>query len=206
MSQALYALDRAGLKLGDSVVIQGLGGLGIYASAIARDMGAGRVIGVEAVPERLAIAPRFGASDVVDINSLATPEARIAEVQRFTGGAGADIVIEMAGVPQVVPEGIQYLRPGGRYILIGNIVAGAAAQIVPETIVRRARELVGVVTYPKWVLPRAVGWLHRRRDAYPFEELVSETYTLEQINEAFAAPAATNAKARVGRAVISMTR
>jgi threonine dehydrogenase-like Zn-dependent dehydrogenase len=132
--------------------------------------------------------------------------ARVAEVQRLTGGAGADMVIEMARVPQVAPEGIAYLRPSGRYILIGNIVAGAAARIVPETIVRRARELVGIVTYSKWVLPRAVDWLYRRRNAYPFEELVSETYTLERINDAFAPHDGANAKARVGRAVITMTR
>jgi L-iditol 2-dehydrogenase len=205
VSQALYALDRAGVKLGDSVVIQGLGGLGIYATAIARDMGAGRVIGVEAVKERLEIASRFGADDVIDVKA-GTPEQRIAEVQRMTGGWGADVVIEMAGVPGVVPEGIQYLRPGGRYVMVGNIIAGASVEVVPETIVRRARELIGVVTYPKWVLPRAAGWLSRRRDAYPFGELVSETYSLERINDAFAPPDAANAKTRIGRVVIDMTR
>ena len=203
VSQALYGLDRAGLRLGDSVVIQGLGGLGTYAMALARDMGAGMVIGVDAVPERLALATRFGADAVIDIAALATPEARIAEVQRLTGGVGADVVIEMAGVPQVVPEGIQYLRPGGRYVLIGNIVAGAAVSVVPETIVRRARELIGVVTYPKWVLPRAVDWLDRRRETYPFSELVSRTFALEEINDAFTA---AEAASRVGRAVISMVK
>jgi L-iditol 2-dehydrogenase len=205
VSQALYALDQAGVRLGDTVVIQGLGGLGIYAAAIAKDMGARRVIGVEAVRERLEIATRFGADDVIDVTA-GSPEQRIAEVQRISGGAGADVVIEMAGVPAVVPEGINYLRPGGRYAMVGNIIAGASVTVVPENIVRRARELIGVVTYPKWVLPRAADWLNRRRDVYPFHELVSEVYSLEQINDAFAPPDAANAKARVGRAVISMTR
>lgn len=79
------------------------------------------------------------------------PERR--RVQRLTDGSGADVVVEMAVVPQVIPEVIQHLRAGGRHVLIGNIVPGAATQVVPESIVRRARQLVGVVTCPLWVLP-----------------------------------------------------
>jgi threonine dehydrogenase-like Zn-dependent dehydrogenase len=206
VSQALYGLHRAQLRLGDVVVVQGLGGLGMYATALAKDSGAGFVIGVDGATERLALACRFGADAVLDIRELDTPEARAAAVERLTDGAGADAVIEMAGVPEVVPEGIRYLRPGGRYVLIGNVMANATVEIVPQAIVRSARELIGVVTYPQWVLPRAVEWIYRRSTVYPFEQLVSRTYPLEQINDALEASDWGSSRVQPGRAVVSMTK
>jgi Zn-dependent alcohol dehydrogenase len=65
--------------------------------------------------------------------------------------------------------------------------------------------LIGVVTYPQWVLPRAVEWLDRRRGEYPFEALVSRTFGLVDINSAFAAADRATSTSRLGRAVISMT-
>jgi threonine dehydrogenase-like Zn-dependent dehydrogenase len=204
VSQALYGVHRAGIKLGDTVVVQGLGGLGIYAAALARDMGAGRVIGVDGVGDRLRLAQRFGADEVIDINEVATPSERIELVRELSDGAGASAVIEMAGVPQVVPEGIEYLHPGGRYVLVGNVQAEAAAEIIPQRIVRSSRELVGVVTYPQWVLPRALRWLRAKSDVYPFEELVAESYRLEQINDAIEASDWAASGGNLGRAVVAM--
>src|SRR5205814_8985263 len=60
LSQVVYGLHQIGIWLGDTVVVQGAGGLGIYACAVAKDMGAGRVIAVDAVPERLELAGAFG--------------------------------------------------------------------------------------------------------------------------------------------------
>ena len=152
VSQALHAVDRAWIRVGDTVVIQGLGGLGLYATALAKDSGAGCVIGVDGVRDRLTMARRFGADAVLDIREVQGPEDRNAEIAGLTDGAGADAVIEMAGVPAVVPEGLGYLRPGGRYVLVGNITAGATVEIAPQMIVRSAREVVGVVTYPQWAV------------------------------------------------------
>jgi threonine dehydrogenase-like Zn-dependent dehydrogenase len=205
VSQALYAIDRAELRFGDAVVVQGLGGLGMYATSLAKDSGARCVIGVDGVKERLASARRFGADAVLDIREVESPEERCAEIERLTDGAGADAVIEMAGLPEVLPEGVAYLRPGGRYVLVGNIMAGAAVEIAPQMIVRSARELVGVVTYPQWVLPRAVNWLYRRREVYPFDEFVSQSFSLERVNEAIEASDWDNSQRRLGRAVISMS-
>ena len=142
----------ARIRVGDTVVIQGLGGLGLYATALAKDSGAGCVIGVDGVRDRLTMARRFGADAVLDIREVQGPEDRNAEIAGLTDGAGADAVIEMAGVPAVVPEGLGYLRPGGRYVLVGNITAGATVEIArPDDSSQRER-VVGVVTYPQWAL------------------------------------------------------
>jgi threonine dehydrogenase-like Zn-dependent dehydrogenase len=203
VSQALAGLDRARIRLGDAVVVQGLGGIGIYAVALARDMGAGTVIGVDRIPQRLEFARRFGADMTIDLNELPEPADRVAAVQELCGGA--DVVIELAGVPQVLSEGIAYLRPGGRYILIGNVQANLEATIVPQSIVRAGKELIGVVTYPQWALPRALTWLDARQSAYPFADLVARAFTLEQINEAIAASDWAASQGDLGRAVITMS-
>lgn len=205
ISQALAGVDAARIRLGDVVVVQGLGGLGIYATALARDCGAGLVIGIDMVPERLALARRFGAHATIDLGEFPTPEARTAEVHRLSGGAGADAAIEMAGVPAVIAEGIAYLRPGGRYVLIGNVMADATATIVPQGIVRAGKQLIGVVNYERWVLPRTLGWLADKQGVYPFDDLVAETFALERIDDAIAASDWAGDRAKLGRAVISMT-
>ncbi|QEC49710.1 zinc-binding dehydrogenase [Baekduia soli] len=205
IAQALAGVHAGQIRFGDTVVVQGLGGLGIYAAALARDSGAGLVIGIDMVPERLELARRFGAHETIDISQLTSPEERIAEIQRLTGGAGADVVIEMAGVPAVVPEGIQSMRAGGRYVLIGNTMADRATEVVPQQIVRSNRTLVGIVNYEQWMLPRTLDWLARRRDELPFDDLVSQVYPLEQINDAITASDWAGSKANLGRALISMT-
>ncbi|MHB8718144.1 MAG: zinc-binding dehydrogenase [Candidatus Dormibacteria bacterium] len=203
LAQVTQGLDRARVRLSDSVVIQGLGGLGIYACALARDLGAGAVVGIDGIPERLELARSFGASAVIDITT-STAEERLEEVRRLTSGHGADIVVELAGVPQVVPEGIDYLRPGGRYILIGNVQAAAEVTFRPHAVIRTPKELIGVVTYDQWVLPRALDWLERRQDHYPFDRLVSQSFTLESLTDAFRAADWAAAQGHVGRVVIDM--
>jgi threonine dehydrogenase-like Zn-dependent dehydrogenase len=204
LAQVTQGLDRAKLRLGDAVVIQGLGGLGIYACALARDLGAGMVIGVDAISERLELAQAFGADEVIDITKITSPEAREAEVERLTNGHGADVVLELAGVPQVVPEGIAYLRPGGRYVMIGNVVADASTTFNPHSIIRTPKELIGVVTYDEWVLPRALTWLARRMDAYPFDRLVSHAFDLSDITDAFHKADWAASAGHVGRVVIDI--
>ncbi len=92
---------------------------------------------------------------------------------------------EFVGVPGVVQEGLTYLRPGGRYLWVGNIMPGHKAEIVPHDVVRLSRTIVGVVTYDAWVLPRALDFLLRTGNRYPFERLISHRYPLEEINRAF---------------------
>ncbi len=76
LCEALYGLDQIGIRLGDTVVIQGAGGLGLYATALAKDMGAGQVIVFDKIPARLELAKAFGADLTVNIDQP-TPPKRI---------------------------------------------------------------------------------------------------------------------------------
>src|SRR5207237_6047411 len=74
LSQVVGGMQLAGVRLGDSVVIQGAGGLGVYATAVAREMGAGRVSVIDSIRSRLELAGGFGASVVRDMERLAVLE------------------------------------------------------------------------------------------------------------------------------------
>jgi threonine dehydrogenase-like Zn-dependent dehydrogenase len=202
LSQVLYGLHQIGVWLGDTVVVQGAGGLGIYACAVAKDMGAGRVIAVDAIPERLQLAREFGADEVLDLRELPTREARVERVKELTAGVGTDVCIEVVGIAGVVQEGLEMTRVGGRYLWMGNIVPGMTAEIVPHDAVRQPKTIRGVLAYDRWVLPRALDWVNRSQRKYPFHKLVGATFPLDQINEAFGASEWAAGKGSVARTVI----
>jgi len=193
LCEALYGLDQIGVRLGDTVVIQGAGGLGLYATALAKDMGAGQVIVLGRRRDRLEMARAFGA-DLM----LSSEETSVADRRAFVFGAtcgqGADVVAEFVGSPQAVAEGVGLLRPGGHYLWIGNITPGLVSDLDPGTVVRRAQTIKGIIAYEPWVLPRALDFLVRRRHVYPFERLISHTFPFAEINTAFAYAGAGQAR------------
>lgn len=184
LAQVLYGLERAGVRLGDTVVLQGAGGLGLNAAAVAREMGAGRVIVIDRVPARLELARRFGADEVVDASALSTPEQRIARVKELADGVGAHVVMDLVGAAAVVPEGLEMLRQGGTYVEIGTIMP-APIQLNWARMVWGNRHVIGMTHYDPRVLPRALDLLERARSRYPFDQVLSHQFPLEQINEAF---------------------
>jgi alcohol dehydrogenase len=76
-------------------------------------------------------------------------------------------------------------RVGGRYLWMGNIVPGATAEIVPHDVVRQPKTVRGVLAYDRWVIPRALEWMARVGDRYPFERMVGRRFPLDQIEAAF---------------------
>jgi threonine dehydrogenase-like Zn-dependent dehydrogenase len=186
LSQVIFGLDRAGLRFGDTVVIQGAGGLGIQAAAVAKDMGASVVIVIDQIAGRLELARAFGADHTIDLRDVPERKERVGLVRQWTGGAGADVACDLVGFPQVIPEGIEMLRQNGTYLEIGTISRGATVELEPAQLVWGAKRIVGVIMYDPWVIPRALDFLVRNRTRWPFDRLISHTYPLEKINDAFA--------------------
>jgi len=83
-----------------------------------------------------------------------------------------------------------------------NLVPGAQAEIVPHDAVRQPKTIKGVLAYDQWVIPRALDWVARAKDRYPFEELVGARFPLERINEAFEQAEWAAGKGGVARTVI----
>jgi len=186
LSQVIFGLDRAGLAFGGTVVIQGAGGLGIQAAAVAKDMGAATVIVVDQLAGRLELARAFGADHTINVKEITDRRERVNLVRKWTGGAGANVACDFVGFPQVIPEGIEMLRSGGTYLEIGTISRGAKIELEPSLLVWGSKKIVGVIQYDPGVIPRALEFLARNRSRFPFDRLISHKYPLEHIDKAFA--------------------
>ena len=186
LAQVIFGLGRAGLAFGDSVVIQGAGGLGVQAAAVAKDMGAATVIVIDQLAGRLELARAFGADHTINLKEIVDRRERVSLVREWTGGVGADVACDFVGFPQVIAEGIEMLRSGGTYLEIGTISRGAKVELEPSLLVWGSKTIVGVIQYDPGVIPRALDFLVRNRARWPFDRLISHKYPLEKIDQAFA--------------------
>ncbi|NLI00573.1 MAG: alcohol dehydrogenase catalytic domain-containing protein [Chthonomonadales bacterium] len=133
-----------GIGPDDHVVVQGSGPVGLFAALYASKSGAASVtlIGSSSRPLRLELASLLGAGQVLDIRTT-SPEERARVIKDGTGGIGADIVIEGSGSPDAVPEGLNLLRPRGRYVLAGQYSDRGAVPLPVHQITFSALQLLG---------------------------------------------------------------
>jgi threonine dehydrogenase-like Zn-dependent dehydrogenase len=103
----------------DTVVILGVGPLGMCFAMKARMLGAGTIVAIDLSNYRLELARRLGVDHTLDARALSHTD-RLDAVRHLTHGRGADVVVECAGVPQAVPEALDLLRPGGLLVEAGN--------------------------------------------------------------------------------------
>ncbi|SDY86960.1 zinc-binding dehydrogenase [Herbiconiux ginsengi] len=185
LAQMLFALDRTRLAAGSIIVVQGAGGLGLYAVAVAKERGA-EVVVIDGVPERLALAERFGADHVIDMTEHTTTEERVARVLELTGGRGADVVLEVTGVSAAFPESIALARTGGEVVSVGNLTVGEGFEIAlsPGVITRKNLRVQGVLRYDPWYLHRALEFLVRTRERFPFEALTKQAHSFDDLADA----------------------
>ncbi|MGD2157554.1 MAG: zinc-binding dehydrogenase [Anaerolineales bacterium] len=113
---AYHASKLGQVIAGDTTVIYGSGCLGTQAIQLHKIMGA-RVIAVDVVGEKLELAKSLGADEVIN----AKEKDPVKEVKRLTGGRGADVTFEFAGLPQTMLQAIDSVRRGGRIINVGSI-------------------------------------------------------------------------------------
>lgn len=185
LSHVLFAMELMDIKYVDTIVIHGAGGLGLNGIAAAKARGA-RVIVIEGVPERIALAKRFGADEVIDMNEYGTEEARRDRVMELTGGLGADADLDVApSVPTVFREAISMLRPGGRMLDIGDLKPGRKVEIDPAVITLRNITVTGLQTYPDNYLYKALMFLEKYHNKFPFDEIISkDEFPLERVVDA----------------------
>src|SRR5919199_5858084 len=178
-STGFSGAESAGVKIGDSVVVYAQGPIGLCATAGAKLMGAGLVIGVDGDSNRLGVARRMGADVVLDYRECDP----VAEVLKLTGG-GADVAVEALGTQETFENCLRSLRPGGTLSSLGvysgklqipyeAFAAGLGDHRVVTTLCpggkERMRRLMSVI---------ASG----RVDLKP---LVTHRFRLEQIEEAY---------------------
>jgi len=181
---SVHAMDRAEIRLGDSVAVQGSGPVGLNAAILAQLSGAGLVIVIGAPDNRLDTAQAFGVDAVISIERT-TPQERIEQVRKLTGGRGADVTIEATGAPSAVREGMQMTRDAGRLVVVGQYTDAGDVTFNPHLDLNRKHlEIRGCWGSDYSHFYRAVKVLAKHGDRFGWERMISKRYGLGEMNEA----------------------
>jgi alcohol dehydrogenase len=179
MSTGFSAIERGKVRIGDAVAIFAEGPIGLSATGGPPLAGASLVIGVDSVPERLALARRMGADVVLNYKE----QDVVAEIKRLTDG-GVDVAVEALGQPGTFENALRAIRPGGTLSSLGVYSADLripvdafAAGLGDHTIVtslcpggkERMRRLMSIVAAKR----------------FPFRELVTHSFRLAEIETAY---------------------
>jgi len=173
-----------GFGLMDTVLIQGVGAMGIAHLIKCRVLGAGDIIVLDSSDYRLRLAKQFGADHLINVKKTTFKE-RLKMVRELTHGRGADMVIETTGLAAVVPEGLDLLRRGGTYLEAGNFVDSGETTInVHRHLAAKNVLLIGNTNHPNSEYYRTIAMMQRYKRQFPWERFTSHRYRLDQAQEA----------------------
>ena len=134
--------DRAHLRKGETVLINGIGGLGSSAIQLAKNAGA-KVVAVDVIDEKLEMAKKLGA----DLTVNAKTEDLASKVKTFTGSRGVDVALELVGRSATLQNALSNLGKTARYAIVGY--TKDKLEITPLNLVVMENEIHGVVAYTK---------------------------------------------------------
>jgi len=181
---SFHAVERASIKMGDTVVVQGSGPVGLSACIFAQLRGAYRVILIGAPELRLKAGLNRGVDVSINIEKVGIEE-RIERVKELTEGRGADVVIEASGNSQAVMEGLRMVRDYGTYVVVGQYTDTGDITVNPHgDINRRHLNLLGCWGFEFTHLYRAIKLMERFHHRYRWHEFISRKYPLKEANRA----------------------
>jgi len=182
----MRAFARAGgVQPGQTVVVQGAGPLGLFATALARASGAGLVITLGAPENRLAIARAWGADELISVAEVPDPDERVAMVEELTGGRGADLVLDLAGSPTANREGVLMCAQHGRHVVVG--IAGPGALPLPlDVVMSRELRIIGSLNGDVSDLDAALRFLGMNAGRFDWDLMFGEPVGLDEASAAIA--------------------
>jgi L-iditol 2-dehydrogenase len=183
-AKQMSAFPSESFRFDDTVVVLGVGPLGMCFLMKARMLGAGTIIAIDLSNYRLSFAMRLGADHAVNA-AKHSKEDRLQIVKDLTNGRGADVVIECAGVPQAVPEALEMLRIGGLLVEAGNFSDLGEVSFSPHRhlCAKNARILSVGGEEPAAYGP-GMRQMARYMKQYPLREFVTHRYGLRDVNAA----------------------
>jgi len=191
------AKNQGAIRPGESVVIIGVGGVGTSLVRIANIFGAAKIIAVDVKEDKLQAATKQGATHIIN----STKQDLSSEIMRITDGCGTDVAFESLGRPETVIQAFNAVRDGGRVVIIGIAPAGATAAIEITRLVRRGVKLMGSYgARARTDMPEVLALVSKWATDLP--SLVTRKYSLQQVNEAYAALAKGEI---VGRSIITVS-
>jgi len=179
----LRGFDRCGpVRMGEAVVVQGAGPVGLSAVLVAAQAGARDVIVIDGVDQRLEVAKSLGATATISLKD--SPEERRRKIYDITGANGPSLIVEAAGVLQAFPEGVDLTGNHGRYVILGLWGAIGTQPISPRDMTTKNITVAGA-SFPK---PKNYyGAMHlaaRLQDKVPLAGLISHRFAIEEADHA----------------------
>ncbi len=175
-------LNTARVVEGATVLVMGLGGIGLSTVQGARLAGAARIVASDPVAERRDVAKALGATDLID----PAQENVVERAREITGGVGVDYAFETAGVAALIQDGVLAARNGGTIVCVGAPPLSESIELGPAAaFVISGKRVLGTVlggSHSLREIPRLVSlWQSGRLD---LETLVTSRRPLEEINQA----------------------
>lgn len=188
-----YSLDKAkdfsampseGFYSGDTVLILGVGPIGLVHLIKAQILGAGKMIAVDLSQFRLDMAKDCGADYLINAQET-TVDERISAVKDLTDGRGADVVVDCVGMPDVFVEGLEMLSNGGVLIEEGAFVQTGTAEVSPHRhVLAKNARILGMVNHAFTGYYPSLELMQKYADQFPFESIVTHSYQIEEAEDA----------------------
>ena len=183
-AKQISAFPNESFRFDDTVVLLGVGPLGMCFVMKARMLGAGTIIAVDLSDFRLDFAQRLGADRVLNA-AKSTAEERLAFIREVTNSRGADVVVECAGVPQAVREGLELLRLGGLLIEAGNFSDMGEISISPHRhLCAKNVRILGVGGEEPAAYGPSMRQMARFLKHYPLQDFVTHRFALRDVEAA----------------------
>jgi len=171
-------LEKVGISGNDTVLITGLGPVGLAAGALCRKLGAGMIIGIDVVQERLDLALKLRLCDVV----LPSSADNVSQVRDLTHGFGVERAVDCSASAEARATAIRATRKWGKMVMIGE---GGTVSFNPSSdIIHDQKTIYGSWVTSTWLMEELVERLVRW-NLHP-EEIITHRFALEQAGEAYA--------------------
>jgi S-(hydroxymethyl)glutathione dehydrogenase/alcohol dehydrogenase len=175
--------NAAKVKVGDDVAVIGCGGVGLNVVQGAAISGARRIIAIDLQPAKLELAQRFGATDLINPSEV---EDVVERVREIVGRHGVDYAFEVIGLPQTAQQAVDIADAGGTAFVIGKLRPGSEVALSSNDLLRGRKSLRGLFmgsTIADVDIPLYADLYQQGR--LNLDDLVSETITLDEINEGY---------------------
>jgi S-(hydroxymethyl)glutathione dehydrogenase/alcohol dehydrogenase len=176
--------NDAQLKIGQSVVIFGVGGVGLNIAQAAQMVSAHPIVGIDLHDSKLAMAKQWGLTHT--LNSASEGSALADKIREIVGKSGADVVIDTTGNARVIELAYDLTHPDGRTILVGVPRAGEKVSIytLPLHFKKVLKGSHGGSVAPDVEIPRLINLIQAGKMS--LDGLVTHTFPLEKVNDAIA--------------------
>lgn len=172
-------------SFGESVVVYGVGPLGLCHVVKSRLVGCGELIAIDRFASRLDVAAELGATLVLDASELG-PDELVARVHERTG-RGADVVHDCSGVPETFPAALRMARPGGVVVESGAFVDLGAVDVNPNRdICTRSITVIGIGGERATSYAPSLALLAANRERLPIDRIVTHRLPLAEAHDALA--------------------